>query len=57
MDPEPLTEPFNIGAAIDAEVRRLRSEGYSMAYICERSFEIEDEIRARHSHPQGPAKG
>jgi hypothetical protein len=33
-------------SAVDAEVARLKSEGYSKAYICERSHDIEDSIRA-----------
>ncbi|WLS01148.1 hypothetical protein [Shinella sumterensis] len=33
--------------AVAAEVARLKTEGYSKAYICERSFEIEDAIQRR----------
>ena len=33
--------------AVAAEIARLKAEGYSKAYICERSFEIEDRIRQR----------
>lgn len=33
--------------AVAAEIARLKAEGYSKAYICERSFEIEDNIQRR----------
>jgi hypothetical protein len=36
-----------IEQAIQAEIRRLRSLGYSRAAICERSFEIEDSVKAQ----------
>ena len=43
-----LREPFD-EAALDTEIqaiiKRLKSEGASKAYICERSFDIEDEAR------------
>ena len=33
--------------AVAAEIARLKAEGYSKAYICERSFDIEDTIQRR----------
>ncbi|WP_226622946.1 hypothetical protein [Brucella anthropi] len=33
--------------AVAAEIARLKAEGYSKAYICERSSEIEDAIQRR----------
>jgi hypothetical protein len=35
--------------AIQAEIDRLKAEGYSTAYICERSLEIEDGVRQRYA--------
>ncbi|MCW5712354.1 hypothetical protein WMC41_31140 (plasmid) [Shinella yambaruensis] len=32
---------------VAAEIARLKAEGYSKAYICERSFDIEDAIQCR----------
>ncbi|UVC19392.1 relaxase/mobilization nuclease domain-containing protein [Mesorhizobium onobrychidis] len=34
---------------IQAEIDRLKAEGYSTAYICERSLEIEDGVRQRYA--------
>jgi hypothetical protein len=36
-----------IGELITEEINRLRSLGYSRAEICERSFEIEDNAKAK----------
>lgn len=33
--------------ALAAEIARLKAQGYSKAYICEHSFDIEDEIQRR----------
>ena len=33
--------------AVAAEIARLKAEGYTKAYICERSFDIEDTIQRR----------
>jgi len=38
--------------AVAAEVAQLRAEGYSRAYISERSFEIEDRILERYAERQ-----
>ena len=52
MTSENISHEFNrvneeIEQTIQAEIRRLRSMGFSKAYICERSFEIEDGMKAR----------
>lgn len=36
--------------ALAAEIARLKVQGYSKAYICERGFDIEDEIQRRVAH-------
>lgn len=41
------TAELEIAQAVAKEVVRLKAEGHSKAYICERSFEIEDRIRQR----------
>ncbi|ANH08560.1 hypothetical protein [Shinella sp. HZN7] len=33
--------------ALAAEIARLKAQGYSKAYICERSFDIEDAVQRR----------
>lgn len=40
---EKLEDKFS--KAVATEVARLKADGYSKAYICERSFDIEDTIR------------
>lgn len=52
-----LEQEENLENAIDdgiqAEITRLRSEGYSNAQIAERSLEIEDDVRMRlDNHPE-----
>ena len=41
------TPETEFAKAVAAEIARLKSQGYSNAYICERSFEIEDAIQRR----------
>lgn len=54
------TEPEGFAAALAAEIATLRKAGFSKAYICERSFEIEERVRGRLSldppdpHPRSP---
>ena len=54
------TEPEGFAAALAAEIATLRKAGFSKAYICERSFEIEELVRGRLSldptdpHPGSP---
>lgn len=54
------TEPEGFAAALAAEIATLRKAGFSKAYICERSFEIEARVRSRLSldpsdpHPSSP---
>ena len=40
-------EPDGFAAALATEIATLRKAGFSKAYICERSFEIEDRVRER----------
>jgi len=52
MTAEKIRQEFNraneeFDRAIQAEIRRLRLLGYSRAAICERSFEIEDDVKAQ----------
>jgi hypothetical protein len=56
MTAENIRQEFNraneeFDRAIQEEIRRLRLLGYSRAAICERSFEIEDEVTARLWRP------
>ena len=41
------TTELEFAQALAKEIARLKAEGYSKAYISERSFEIEDRIRQR----------
>lgn len=41
------THGRDIERVVATEVARLKAEGYSKAYICERSFEIEDRVCQR----------
>lgn len=43
----PQAEPDGFAAALATEIATLRKAGFSKAYICERSFEIEDRVRQR----------
>lgn len=47
--PENSTEAreLEFSQAVAKEIARLKAEGYGKAYICERSFHIEDRIRQR----------
>jgi hypothetical protein len=53
-------EPDGFAAALAAEIATLRKAGFSKAYICERSFEIEARVRNRLAldppdhHPRSP---
>jgi hypothetical protein len=42
----------DINKLINEEIRRLMSLGYSRAAICERSFDIEDEVKARFARAE-----
>lgn len=48
MEPPQMPEE-ELSRAIQAEIRQLKAEGYSKAYISERSLEIEDGIRQRYA--------
>ena len=47
--PENGTEAreLEFSQAVAKEIARLKAEGYGKAYICERSFDIEDRIHQR----------
>jgi hypothetical protein len=53
-------EPDGFAAAVAAEIATLRAAGFSKAYICERSFDIEERVRGRLTadppdpHPHSP---
>ena len=53
-------EPDGFAAALAAEIATLRKAGFSKAYICERSIEIEERVRNRLAleppdhHPRSP---
>lgn len=59
-DQGPAAEPDGFAAAVAAEIATLRKAGFSKAYICERSFEIEARVRNRLAldptdhHPSSP---
>ena len=40
--------------AVQSEIDRLKKEGWSKAYICERSFEIEDTVIAEYLAEHDP---
>lgn len=48
MEPPQMPEE-ELSRAIQAEIRQLKAEGYSKAYISERSLEIEDDIQQRYA--------
>lgn len=59
-DQGPAAEPDGFAAAVAAEIATLRAAGFSKAYICERSFEIEARVWGRLAldptdhHPSSP---
>ncbi|MER9629650.1 conjugal transfer protein TraA [Mesorhizobium sp. M0296] len=46
---QPQMPKEELERAVQAEIDRLKAEGYSTAYICERSLEIEDGVRQRYA--------
>ncbi|RWH83997.1 MAG: conjugal transfer protein TraA [Mesorhizobium sp.] len=46
---QPQMPKEELERAIQAEIDLLKAEGYSTAYICERSLEIEDGVRQRYA--------